>query len=109
MGVDYKGNYGIGVEILFDFDESEDFEYMDEYLEHLTELSKTVGLDTDYFEVGEASYSGGENDFYLIIKNPFSDGVHGLSNKVITFIEFLKSNDVDYVGNVDCVGGLNVY
>ena len=106
MGVDYRANYGIGVKLEnLDFDKL-DSDYMEEYLDNLPEPE---GIDVEYFEVGEGSYSGEDNDFYLCIKNPMNEGVKVLKNKIDLFGNYLRRNNIKYIGKVDCVGGLNIY
>tara|TARA_R110000803_G_scaffold10007_7_gene31113 strand:+ start:1898 stop:2227 length:330 start_codon:yes stop_codon:yes gene_type:complete len=109
MGVDYTANYGIGVKLeSLDFEELnlEDIGCMDEYLD---ELPKPDGIETEYFEVGQGSYTGEDNDYYLCIKSPMSEGVKVLKTKVDLFKNYLRRNDIKYVGEVDCVGGLNIW
>ena len=109
MGVDYTANYGIGVKLeSLDFEELnlEDIECMDEYLD---ELPEPEGIETEYFEVGEGSYTGEDNDYYLCIKSPMNEGVRELKKKIDLFGNYLRRNNIKYVGKVDLVGGLNVW
>jgi hypothetical protein len=109
MGVDYKANYGIGVKLeSLDFEELnlEDIGYMGEYLD---ELPKPEGIEIEYFEVGQGSYTGEDNDYYLCIKSPMNEGVKALKTKVDLFKNYLKINNIKYIGEVDCVGGLNIW
>ena len=73
MGVDYSANYGIGIKIKsIDFeDENLDKEIAE--LECMSELlyDKIKNEKYTYFEVGSEDYGGEENDFYIIIRNPF--------------------------------------
>ena len=109
MGVDYTANYGIGVKLQeVDFEELnlEDVECMDDYLE---ELPEPEGIQTEYFEVGSGSYTGEDNTYYLCIKHPMKEGVKALKTKVDLFKNYLRRNDIRYFGDVDCVGGLNIW
>ena len=109
MGVDYTANYGIGVKLVdLDFDELEidGVKCMSEYLDELPEPN---GIYTEYFEVGQGIYTGEDNDFYLCIKSAMSDGVDQLKNKIEMFKDYLEHNNIEYHGDVDCVGGLNVW
>ena len=105
MGVDYSGNYGIGVQIIrTEFEE--DHEYYDDFLGYLEE--NICGTDYYYFEVGDGMYSGGENELYICIDNPFGSGYGGLEDKVNRLYSFLGANKIEYVGSVDVVGGLEI-
>ncbi len=63
----------------------------------------------NYFEVGSGDYTGEENDWYLCINEPFENGIEGFVKKVDDFKNFLSKNNISYEGDVDCVGGLNIY
>lgn len=105
MGVDYTGNYGIGIKIFIpELDENHEY-YNDEigYLESLLEDTSY-----SYFEVGEGSYTGNPNDYYIEIKNPFEDG-YDIQNKVNALMTFLDEKQIESEGRVDIIGGLNVW
>lgn len=102
MGVDYTGNYGIGVKVLkkqFE-EESEYYEDFNTYLDDVLENTNYY-----YFEVGEGSYTGEDNDFYICISNPFQDGLN-IKDKVFAFYKFLQDNNIEFEGEFDEVGGL---
>jgi hypothetical protein len=61
MGVDYSGNYGIGIQVY-----------------------------TPDFEIGEGNYTGDNDDIYIVIDNPFEDGYCALGEKANKLIEFLQ-------------------
>jgi len=105
MGVDYSGNFGIGVQIKR-LEISEDSEYDGDFIWYLDDALE--GTDYYYFEVGEAMYVGGENDLYVCINNPFENGYYGLEEKVSVFYSFLAKNGLEAIGEVDVVGGLEV-
>ena len=106
MGVDYTANYGIGVKLVdVTFDESKGFEDMSEYLEDLPEASDIV---VQYFSVGSESYGGDPDEYYLCIKDPMEDGVEELAKKIDIFKLYLKEFNVDYIGEIDLVGGLRI-
>jgi len=102
MGVDYTGNYGIGVKVLkkeFE-EESEYYEDFNTYLDDILENTNYY-----YFEVGEGSYTGEDNDFYICISNPFEDGLN-IKDKVFAFYSFLRENNIEFEGEFNEVGGL---
>lgn len=106
MGVDYSGNYGIGIKItLPELDENH--EWFGDEIGRLDEILD----DTDYyyFEVGAGSYTGESNDLYICIDEPFSDGYCGLEEKANKLLKFLQQNKIEFEGKVDIVGGLNIH
>ena len=106
MGVDYSGNFGIGIQIFLpEFEE--DHEWFEDETGWLDEILKDK--DYFYFEVGEGSYTGEQNEMYLCIDEPFEDGYCGLTYKAKLLIDFLEENNITYEGKVDVVGGLNVW
>ena len=71
MGIDYSANYGIGYEV----SASEDIDETDEMEDGLSEYlycEREEGFDS--FEIGSA-YTGEIDGVYLIIKEPFKDGL----------------------------------
>jgi hypothetical protein len=106
MGVDYSGNYGIGIQVaLPDFEEDSDW-YEDElgFLESIL-----LGTNYYYFEVGEGSYTGNTDNIYICIDNPFKDGYCALGYKSDVLIKFLQENKIEFYGTIDVVGGLRIY
>lgn len=102
MGVDYTGNYGIGVQVKRkEFEE--DSEYYDDFYSYLDDVLD--GTDYYYFEVGEGSYTGDENEVYICISKPFKDG-YDIVKKSFDLYCFLAEKEIEYVGEVDEVGGL---
>jgi hypothetical protein len=103
MGVDYRVNYGIGVKLVnIDFNEDDEIDNMDEYLE-------SIEMDGfRFFESGESFYSGGVNDYFIVIKNPFENGCIGLNEKIKNLKIFLANSGIKWEGDVDVVGGLLV-
>lgn len=104
MGVDYTGNYGIGVEVYIKelTGEYEEWSYR-EYVEDI--LSSD---DYFIFETGDGNYTGHQDDLYVCIKNPFIEGfcITEKANKLIADLEF---NSIEYRGKVNVVGGLYVW
>lgn len=104
MGVDYSGNYGIGFKVaLPEFDE--DHEYFEDERSWLEEITDDK---FDWFEVGDAMYTGGKNEIYVCIKNPFDEGLD-ITKKANELISFLNENKIKFEGEIDQVGGLEVY
>lgn len=105
MGVEYSGNYGIGVRV-----KDKEFEQESEWFEDFWGYLDDVLEDTSYsyFEVGEGSYTGESNDIYVCIDNPFDNG-YDIRDKVSAFKSFLAEKGIEYYGDVDEIGGLNVY
>ena len=100
MGVDYSGNYGVGIKIIIpNQEEIDDITFVDDLLE---------GTDFEYFEVGSSNYTGGVNDFYVCIVDPFKDG-YDIRDKVEKLLQFLSFSGVEAEGKVDQVGGLNIH
>jgi hypothetical protein len=103
MGLDYSGNYGIGVQVSVpELDEEHEF-YEDDY----GYIDSLVEQDEDYYMLETGNYDS-EKDFYICIKSPFKDG-YDITEKVNKFMEFLDSTDLIVHGKVDEVGGLNVW
>lgn len=106
MGVDYSANYGIGFKVeatarLYDR-EDDDF-ILQEYLE------ETLSDDYRYFEVGDGSYTGEENDVYVIFRDKV--GLAPLENYKDR-LDVLRKHLEDLLLEVSeegLVGGLNVW
>lgn len=64
MGVDYTGNYGIGVKVIRK-EFPEDSDYFEEFNSYLDDMLENTSY--YYFEVGD-SYDE-ETDFYICISN----------------------------------------
>lgn len=114
MGVDYSGNYGVGVQVEFDnlyeaiaekykVDVESASDYITDYLDDLI-----TGTDYNYFELGEGFYTGQPNEVYIEINDVFKDG-YDISDKVSNLIKFCEDNGLTMVGEVDVVGGLEIY
>lgn len=106
MGVDYSANFGIGFKLVRkEFEEGHEFEGdFHGYIDH-----KLEGTVYGYFSVGSEMYTDDENDFYVILDNPFENGIDGLRQKTNELIDFLDGNDIEYDGEIDVVGGLEIY
>lgn len=108
MGVDYDANYGIGVRV-FEKEFEEGHEWENDFLGYLDDILDEAVDKYSYFEVGSDSYGGDPNDFYVIIDEPFSDGFCGLEEKAKKLLEYLEKNEIEWDGEVDIVGGLNIW
>lgn len=104
MGVDYHGNYGIGVRIIKK-EFTEDSEYFEDFNTYLDDTLE--GTNYYYFEVGEGSYTGEENEIYVCISEPFKEGLN-IKDKVFKFYKFLGKNEIEFEGEINEVGGLLV-
>lgn len=101
MGVDYTGNYGVGIKIQLPiFDEEHEY-----YEDEESWLDQILGEEYSYFDIGAGSYTGEENEFYVCLKNPFKDG-YNITEKVERLKTFLSENGIKSFGEVDEVGGL---
>lgn len=100
MGVDYSAKFGIGVRVIIPESEEDRYSYMDNLIS-----------DTKYkwFQEGDEDYGGEPNWFYIIIDKPFADGFCELGNKAEELVNFLKSNNIEFEGQVDLVGGLYIW
>lgn len=104
MGVDYNGNYGVGYQVVAGDNIAQD-EIEDGIVEYL--YSKVEG-DFDHFQVGAGSYSGEEDECFIVIKDAFSDGLD-LTKKKEALDEELKRLKLKPVGEFGDVGGLYVW
>ena len=101
MGVNYAAYYGIGVQITKAPKGLDVYEYMEELQANDEEFAVTTFIHG-------SEYSSSRKEFYICIQDPFEYGVDGLKKKVEDFLDFLKRHNVQYSGNVDCVGALHV-
>lgn len=113
MGVDYSGHYGIGQQIkVVDFEENEkpkgfeDCCTFEEYLHELFETEKTRCF--SYFRVGEGSYTGKQDKFFIKIADAFSDGLD-LTKQKEKFDKFIQSHNFETIGEFGLIGGLEVW
>ncbi len=104
MGVDYSGNYGIGYQVTGS-DEIPDAELEEGLSEY---LYNKVGDGFQHFDVGSGSYTGEENDYYIVVKDAFKDGLD-LTAKKKAIDDELKRLKLEPVGDFGDVGGLSVW
>lgn len=98
MGVDYSAHYGIGIKIQT-FEIEDKFDFLDENLnEKYT-----------WFETGEGSYTGEENEFYVILKDDSNLLEINLSVEKVKLLNHLKEIGIETIGEFGIVGGLEIY
>ena len=117
MGVDYTPNYGIGYQIdiiqlrsivarmVTDSDDIEEYDIS----ELMDCLPDNDNFKFSWFETGQSNYTGGENDIFIIINKPFSDGVDKLQEKADKLENFINKLGFTDYGEIDLVGGLLVW
>lgn len=109
MGVDYTGNFGIGVKIIeIEFTEEMVEDGIDTMCEYMEDISSKTDIATTYFEIGEESYGGERNEWYMCLKKPFKDGVYN-QQEANNLMKYLDEDKIDYEGKIDCIGGINVW
>lgn len=107
MGVDYSARFGLGFKVNFKEDiVNEEYGEVEDEFEYLQWLAE--GTDFRTFEIGEGSYTGEQNDMYVVLKDPF-DKRDGLYTKELELKTFLDKNGICYEGEFDVVGGLHIW
>jgi len=53
-------------------------------------------------------YSGEDNDIYICIKDPFENGLD-ITDKATELISFLNEHNIKFEGDINEVGGLEIY
>ena len=101
MGVDYSANFGIGFQIVDNYDDK-DLSIRD-YLDELVDASKY-----SWFEVGSEPYCGNPNKFFVVLDdvqplNTLEDRLEELKQHLLSE-HFTLGDDV-----ADVVGGLRVW
>lgn len=105
MGVDYSGHYGLGFQVrLPEFEE--DHEFYEDPIGYLDSVCRDTEF--SFFEVKEGNYTGNENDYYVIIDNPFSNGLD-VTEPANRLKAFLTENNIEFEGEIDTVGGLEIW
>ena len=108
MGVDYNGEFGVGVQIMkpdFDSDtlKNTGIDDMYEYMEYILSICG----DVHQFKTG-SEYNNSSDKIYLCLNNPFVDGVYQ-QEKSNELLELLDLHGIKYIGKIDCVGGLYIW
>lgn len=111
MGVAYSGHHGIGVKIKsIDFDdenlsdEIRGLEVMCEFLDEKLENERY-----SWFEVGGGSYTGNENEYYVVINLPFATLISNYENEKNALYDYLDQLGITPIGDFGSVGGLEVW
>lgn len=111
MGVDYKANYGLGIElrsseIVKNLRLPEDPEDLEVY-----EIMEGLSLPSNLrlIQSGDGGYTGDVNDYYIILKEPLSNGITGLKEKSDALIDYVRSLGFTTPDEVQLVGGLYVF
>lgn len=95
MGVDYEPEYGIGYKLFL--------ESVDSYYE----LKESLPDNFFCFRVGESSYCGGDDDYFICSSEPFENGLD-LTSKKEELDKFISENEIEKIGEYGLVGDLYV-
>lgn len=106
MGVDYDGHYGLGYRVNVPELEEDHYYFEDPigFIENALEESNYC-----FFQIGDGSYSGEEDDVYIVLNEPFEDGNLDVTQKAKELKEFILSKGIEIEGEFDVVGGLRVW
>ncbi len=108
MGIDYSGNYGVGIRLRkAKFTKemiNEGIDCMEEYIE---DISEKIPVEVEYFETGFENYGGDNTKYFICLKKPFKKGVYQQKDSD-ELIKYLDENNIKYYGHIDHVGGLSV-
>lgn len=99
MSIDYDVVFGIGYEVEVSGDTPEDYS-LEEYVEQNLQGFK-------YFVTGN-NYSGEDDVVYIILKEPFSNGLDLTHKKALLEME-IERLDLDFVSTFGVVGGVHVW
>lgn len=102
MGIDYKGNYGIGFEVDAT-DDIDEFYLEDGLVDYIYE---NISDEYDVFEIGSL-YSGEIDGTYVVIREPFKNGLDLTSEKEKLITEIKRMN-LDIIGDFGTHGGVLV-
>lgn len=112
MGVDYNAVGGVGVmatrEQLVAMIGEQKLE--DDFYDDIEDaIDETFGAEGIFLATsGSASYSGGDDTYYLCIRDPFSDG-YDLRDKVDQFKDTLRKSGFDDFSDVDVFCDLYIH
>lgn len=104
MGVDYTGQYGIGYEV--EYVEHTDADGDDLGMADFLDESLSDGF--EWFQVGNGSYSGRPDRYFVAIEKPFDGGLD-LTNKKKSLDAELERIGLTPIGEFNVIGGLYVW
>lgn len=113
MGVDYSANYGIGFKLKHPqsnekFEKEYDGDFISFFHGEIAPLLKEKEF--QFFEVGEGSYDGTENEVYVTIKGGLAPIWDNALRRCADLKTFLWGLDlISLEDQADIVGGLEVY
>ena len=96
MGVDYTANFGIG----FKIKKYDDFEEL---------IEENLNNKYSWFEAGDESYTGIENEHYIVVKEPFKHGFNNLETVKNELESHLIDIGLAIDGDFGVVGGLLIW
>lgn len=106
MGVSYEANYGIGFQLNTKQLREKALEKCEGDIGLYLDNIVTPGI--DWFQVGEGFYSGEDNDYFLEIVNPFSEGIEGLYDKREELFQVINCHGLEF-SEFGLMGGLYVH
>lgn len=107
MGVDHTANCGLGYKLVRPTEQELEEKYNDDIYDWVESLDGIEGVDT--FDVGDEAYSGDENDWYIVMEDPFKDGGAALPLKIWEFEKLLKKNGIKVEGEFNLHSGVCVW
>jgi hypothetical protein len=107
MGVDYTAKFGIGYKIKVAKEVVED-KYDGDTHEYLHDIIDNFVDGVTYFETGSEVYGGDENEWHLVVEEPFADGLD-LTHIKACLDDIIESSDLERDSDFGVVGGLLIY
>lgn len=107
MGVDYSAEFGIGYKIKVATEVIQE-EYDGDTSGYLQDIIENFVDGVTYFETGSEVYGGDENEWYLVIEEPFADGLD-LTHIKECLDDIIDSSDLERDSEFGVVGGLLVW
>ena len=108
MGIDYSGNYGVGIRLKkVKFTKEMIADGLDCMEELAYEIEEKATVQVEYFETGCENYGGDSTKYFICLKTPFKKGVYQQKDSD-ELVKYLDENNIRYYGHIDHVGGLYV-
>lgn len=107
MGVDYSAKFGVGYKIKIATEVVEE-EYNGDVAGYLQDIIENFVNGVTYFDTGSEVYGGEENEWYLIVEEPFTDGLD-LTHIKACLDDVIDSTDLERDSEFGVVGGLLIY